>query len=63
MSDTKTQATTTQKCNTHEKHSHEHGPDCGHQTVKHGDHTDYVHDGHFHKVHGDHVDECTGPNK
>jgi zinc transport system permease protein len=38
-------------------HSHEHGPDCGHQTVPHGDHVDYVHDGHRHAVHGAHYDD------
>ena len=29
---------------------HEHGEDCGHQAVQHGDHVDYVHDDqrHFH---------------
>jgi hypothetical protein len=26
--------------------------------VKHGDHIDYEHDGHLHRVHGNHVDEC-----
>jgi hypothetical protein len=25
--------------------------------VEHGDHTDYVHDGHRHAEHGDHYDE------
>jgi zinc transport system permease protein len=25
--------------------------------VKHGDHTDYVHEGHRHAAHGDHWDE------
>ena len=45
---------------THEKHAnhpHEHGPGCGHTAVKHGDHVDYLHDGHLHHPHGDHVDE------
>lgn len=40
-----------------ESHVHEHGPDCGHVAVRHGDHVDYVHDGHRHAPHGDHVDE------
>lgn len=40
-----------------ETHEHEHGPGCGHQTVRHGDHTDYLHDGHLHSPHGDHYDE------
>jgi zinc transport system permease protein len=25
--------------------------------VPHGDHTDYLHDGHLHAAHGDHWDE------
>nr|WP_241153992.1 metal ABC transporter permease [Nocardioides pantholopis] len=40
-----------------EQHAHEHGPDCGHVAVPHGDHVDYVHDGHRHAVHGRHYDE------
>ena len=33
----------------HENHNdHEHGPGCGHEEVMHGDHVDYVHDGHRH---------------
>jgi len=39
------------------EHTHEHGPGCGHQTVLHGDHLDYVHDGHRHAVHGAHYDD------
>ena len=38
-------------------HAHEHGPDCGHLAVRHGDHVDYVHDGHRHAAHGEHYDE------
>ena len=38
-------------------HAHEHGPDCGHIAVRHGDHVDYVHDGHRHAAHGEHYDE------
>lgn len=37
--------------------SHAHGDDCGHETVQHDDHVDYVHDGHRHAVHEDHYDE------
>lgn len=44
-------------CNTHSSHDHQHKEGCGHMSVKHGDHTDYLHDGHLHHVHGDHVDE------
>ena len=25
--------------------------------IRHGDHMDYIHDGHLHHVHGDHVDD------
>ena len=42
---------------THASHAHQHGAGCGHQAVKHDDHTDYLHDGHLHHAHGDHVDE------
>jgi zinc transport system permease protein len=40
-----------------ERHEHEHGPECGHPAVVHGDHVDYVHDGHRHAAHGSHYDE------
>jgi zinc transport system permease protein len=40
-----------------EDHAHSHGEDCGHPAVPHGDHVDYVHDGHRHAVHGSHYDE------
>jgi zinc transport system permease protein len=40
-----------------EEHGHQHGPDCGHAGVLHGDHVDYVHDGHRHAPHGAHYDE------
>ena len=43
----------------HDKHSHTHGPGCGHVAVKHDGHTDYLHEGHMHHVHGDHTDEHT----
>jgi zinc transport system permease protein len=36
---------------------HQHGAACGHPAVPHGDHVDYVHDGHRHAVHGEHYDE------
>jgi zinc transport system permease protein len=36
---------------TGEAHGHQHGPGCGHLAVEHGDHVDYVHDGHRHAVH------------
>jgi len=40
-----------------EEHGHVHGPDCGHPAIQHGDHVDYVHDGHRHAPHGGHYDE------
>jgi zinc transport system permease protein len=40
-----------------DQHPHVHGKDCGHVAVRHGDHVDYVHDGHRHAVHGRHYDE------
>jgi hypothetical protein len=43
-------------CGAHEK-SHRHGQDCGHPAVPHGDHTDYLVDGHLHHSHGDHCDD------
>ena len=36
---------------------HRHGEDCGHVAVPHGDHVDYLHDGHRHAEHGRHYDE------
>jgi zinc transport system permease protein len=39
------------------EHEHDHGPACGHLAVPHGDHVDYVHDGHRHAAHGKHYDE------
>jgi hypothetical protein len=42
----------------HDDHDdHEHGPECGHEAVPHGDHTDYVHDSHRHAAHAGHWDE------
>ena len=40
-----------------EGHTHQHGEDCGHVAVPHGDHVDYLHDGHRHAPHGRHYDE------
>ncbi len=36
--------------------SHVHGPDCGHEAVPHGDHIDYLVDGHLHHPHDGHCD-------
>jgi len=41
----------------HPAHDHAHDEDCGHVAVPHGDHTDYLHDGHRHAAHDDHWDE------
>ena len=35
---------------------HKHGPNCGHPAVPHGDHVDYLVDGHLHHPDGDHCD-------
>jgi zinc transport system permease protein len=40
-----------------EGHPHRHGPGCGHRAVTHGDHTDFIHEGHRHASHIDHYDE------
>jgi hypothetical protein len=36
---------------------HEHGPNCGHEAVPHGDHIDYLVNGRLHHPHGDHCDD------
>ena len=36
---------------------HVHGPDCGHEAVPHGDHVDYLVDGHLHHPHDGHCDD------
>ncbi|MGO8673877.1 MAG: hypothetical protein ACLQVD_21280 [Capsulimonadaceae bacterium] len=41
---------------------HVHGPGCGHEAVPHGNHTDYLVDGHLHHPHGSHCDDH-GPIK
>jgi hypothetical protein len=43
-------------CDGHET-SHKHGPGCGHEAVPHGDHVDYLVNGHLHHPHGDHCDD------
>ena len=37
--------------------THQHGPDCGHEAVPHGDHIDYLVNGRLHHPHGDHCDD------
>ena len=44
------------QCNGHDA-EHEHGPGCGHETVPHGDHTDYLVGDHLHHPHEGHCDE------
>lgn len=36
---------------------HVHGPKCGHEAVPHGDHVDYLVDGHLHHPHNGHCDD------
>ena len=54
-------ATTSATHDVADEHRHQHGPECGHPAVEHGDHVDYVHDGHRHAAHEDargrHYDE------
>ncbi|MCO5478569.1 hypothetical protein ACULLB_09705 [Enterococcus gallinarum] len=35
----------------------QHTPDCGHEQVPHGDHTDYLVNGRLQHVHDDHIDD------
>ena len=57
---------------THDNHEHTHGEGCGHTRIQHGDHIDYLHDGHLHhqtkdgtveehiiSVSATHPDQCT----
>jgi len=44
------------RCAGHEV-GHRHGPGCGHEAVPHGDHVDYLVDGHLHHPHGSHCDD------
>ena len=48
-------------CTSHAK-DHVHSADCGHPAIAHGDHTDYVVDGHLHHAHDTHCDDH-GPVK
>jgi hypothetical protein len=43
-------------CAQHEA-DHQHGPGCGHEPVRHGDHVDYVVAGHLHHPHDRHCDD------
>ncbi|MCG9874800.1 MAG: hypothetical protein MH321_08445 [Leptospiraceae bacterium] len=42
-------------CSAHDN-AHVHGPGCGHEAVPHGDHIDYLVDGHLHHPHNGHCD-------
>jgi hypothetical protein len=44
------------QCGSHDG-SHQHGTQCGHERVPHGDHVDYLVEGHLHSRHGDHCDD------
>jgi hypothetical protein len=44
-------------CTPQERCAHKHGPACGHETVPHADHVDYLVDGRLHHPHGDHCDD------
>ena len=48
-------------CSQHDG-AHQHGAGCGHDAIAHGDHTDYIVDGHLHHAHGSHCDDH-GPVK
>jgi hypothetical protein len=43
-------------CGGHEK-AHRHGAGCGHESVPHGGHVDYLVGGHLHHVHEGHCDD------
>jgi hypothetical protein len=42
-------------CSGHAK-EHVHGAGCGHEAIPHGDHVDYLVDGHLHHPHREHCD-------
>jgi hypothetical protein len=44
------------ECDSHDA-QHAHGDSCGHAAVPHGEHVDYLVDGHLHHPHGDHCDD------
>jgi hypothetical protein len=51
----KSECTPSHKCDSHTS-SHVHGVGCGHEMVSHGDHFDYLVNGHLHHPHGSHCD-------
>jgi hypothetical protein len=48
--------TPSHSCAAH-KQAHTHGSNCGHEAVPHGNHVDYLVDGHLHHPHGSHCDD------
>lgn len=50
------QCTPNHKCGAHGD-EHKHGANCGHQAVPHGDHIDYLVDGHLHHPDAGHCDD------
>src|SRR5436190_23847737 len=43
-------------CKAHDR-GQTHGPSCGHERVPHGDHFDYLVEGHLHHAHASHCDD------
>ena len=43
-------------CDSHNS-QHKHGPNCGHEQVRHGSHMDYLVGDHLHHLHGNHCDD------
>ncbi|MDG2049415.1 MAG: hypothetical protein P8M78_04560 [Myxococcota bacterium] len=48
--------TPSHQCGAHDA-SHRHGAGCGHEAVPHGDHIDYLVEGHLHHAHDGHCDD------
>ncbi len=48
--------TPTHNCSSHDS-NHVHGDNCGHEKVPHGDHFDFLVNGHLHHPHGNHCDD------
>ena len=44
-------------CKQHPGPEHTHGPGCGHTTIRHDGHVDYLVSGHLHHPHDGHMDE------
>lgn len=43
-------------------HDHIHAANCGHRSLVHGDHIDYLHEDHYHYVKDGMTFKCDGPN-